>query len=219
MWEKPRYSRYQTNVVRVVFQALYSMKSLTLSLTLLLGLLAAETAVAQTATTAPKMPAGAKEANSSDRFLLQGGQVVLVQGKRPTPLTKNVVLSNGTKINYKSGIVELPGGKITTLKEGDYVRMNGDIVFATAGSAADARNDKSVTPSAQFQPYVDNRPAPNSTAGVELRLTELNQKISLMAEKIQLLNQKISLLSSSTQRPADTSQLDQQIKALDEKLK
>ncbi|TGD82767.1 DUF6799 domain-containing protein [Hymenobacter wooponensis] len=194
------------------------MKKLPLSLFLLLGLLAAAPSFAQT-TTAPKMPAGAKEVNSTDRFLMQGGQVVLVQGKRPTPLSKNVVLSNGTKINYKSGIVELPGGKITTLKEGDYVRMDGGIVFATPGSAAEARNEPANTASSQFQQYVDNRPAPNSTAGVEVRLTELNQKISLMGEKIQLLNQKICLMSSSSQRPVDTSQLDQQIKALDEKLK
>ncbi|QJX47719.1 hypothetical protein HMJ29_12515 [Hymenobacter taeanensis] len=194
------------------------MKKLPLSWLMLLGLLAATPAIAQT-TTAPKMPAGAKEASSADRFMLQGGQVVLVQGKRPTPLTKNIVLSNGTKINYKSGIVELPGGKITTLKEGDYVRMDGGIVFATPSSAAAARNEPASTSSPQFQQYIDNRPAPNSAAGVELRLTELNQRISLMGEKIQLLNQKISLMSSAGQRPADTSQLDQQIKALDEKLK
>ncbi|TGE08113.1 DUF6799 domain-containing protein [Hymenobacter fodinae] len=194
------------------------MKKLLYSVALLTGFLAATPVIAQS-TTAPKMPAGAKEANSNDRFLMQGGQVVLVQGKRPTPLTKNVVLSNGTKINYKSGIVELPGGKITTLKEGDYVRMDGGIVFATPSSAAEARNEPAGSAGTQFQQYVDNRPAPNSAAGVEARLMELNQKISLMGEKIQLLNQKISLMSSAGQRPADTSQLDKQIKALDEKLK
>lgn len=195
------------------------MKTICLSFALALGLLAsASTASAQT-TTAPKMPAGAKQTNSTDRFIMRNGQVVLMQGQSVTPLTKNVVLSNGTKINYKSGIVEVVEGKITTLKEGDFVRMNGDIVFATAGSAAQARNDASVAPDTKFNNYVDTTPSPSSPAAMEARLTTLNQKISLMGEKIQLLNQKISLMSSSTQRPADTSQLDQQIRALDEKLK
>jgi hypothetical protein len=192
------------------------MKTIFFSLSVLLGLLAvAPSASAQTTAT----PAGAKTANATDRFVMRNGQVVLMQGQNVTPLSKNVVLSNGTKINYKSGIVELAEGKITTLKEGDYVRMSGEIVFATAGSAAQARNDASVAPDAKFNNYVDKTPDPNGPAAMEARLTVLNQKITLMGEKIQLLNQKISLLSSSTQRNADTSQLDQQIKALDEKLK
>ncbi|WP_045688317.1 DUF6799 domain-containing protein [Hymenobacter sp. AT01-02] len=173
----------------------------------------ASTATAQTAT-----PAAATSV-SSERYLMQNGQVVLMQGGRPSAISKNVVLRNGTKINYKSGIVELPGGKMTTLKEGDYVRPDGGIVFATPSSAAQARGDNSVPTSAQFDKYVDTRPTPNSSADVEARLTVLNNKITLMGEKIQLLNQKISLLSTNAQRPTDTSQLDQQIKDLDAKLK
>lgn len=182
-----------------------------------LSLLTASVATAQT-NTAPEV-AGPVATNPSDRFLLQNGEVVLVQGKRPTPLTKNVLLSNGTKINYKSGIVELPGGKLTTLKEGDYVRPNGDIVFATPASAAQARGDKSVPASAQFDTYLDPRPAPSTPAAMESRLSEMNTKISLMAEKIQLLNQKISLLSTNAPKPTNTASIDQQIQAIDAKLK
>ncbi|TGE29618.1 DUF6799 domain-containing protein [Hymenobacter metallicola] len=165
----------------------------------------------------PARPIGAIEAGSNDQFLMREGEVVLRQGSTTTPLTKNVVLANGTKVNYKSGIVELPGGKKTTLKEGDYVTMKGDIVFATPGSAAAARGTTAPA-GAQFEPYVDRNSAP-TTADMETRLSSLNSRITLMAQKIQLLNDKISLLSSSTQRPADTSQLDQQIKALDEQLR
>lgn len=186
----------------------------TFLLLLLLSLGSAPAVLAQTANVA-----GPVETAPSDRFMLQNGEVVLVKGKRPTPLTKNVLLSNGTKINYKSGIVELPGGKMTTLKEGDYVRPNGDIVFGSPASAAQARGDNSVPTTAQFNTYVDPRPAPATPLAMETRLTEMNSKISLMAEKIQLLNQKISLLNATGQQKVDTSALDQQIQALDAKLK
>jgi hypothetical protein len=190
------------------------MKKILLSL-VAAALWAAPAAYAQTT---PNV-AGPVATAPSDRFLMQNGEVVLVQGKRPTALTKNVLLSNGTKINYKSGIVEFPGGKITTLKEGDYVRPNGDVVFASPASAAQARGDNSVPATAKFDTYVDPRPAPATPAAMETRLGEMNQKISLMAEKIQLLNQKISLLSNNAQRPADTAALDQKIQAIDAKLK
>ncbi|MBC6988482.1 DUF6799 domain-containing protein [Hymenobacter sp. BT491] len=172
-------------------------------------------AAAAQSKTAPK-PAGAVSANSTDQFLMKDGAVVLRQGTKITPLTKNVQLANGTKVNYKSGIVELPVGKMTTLREGDYVTMQGDIVFATPASAAAARGDNSVPATAQYQQYID-RDTPSSAAEMESRLTSLNSKITLMAQKIQLLNDKISLLSSG-QRPANTTQIDQQLKALDQQL-
>lgn len=190
------------------------MKKALLSL-IAVALWAAPAARAQTTTNV----AGPVATAPSDRFMMQNGEVVLVQGKRPTALTKNVLLSNGTKINYKSGIVEFPGGKITTLKEGDYVRPSGDVVFASPASAAQARGDNSVPATAKFDTYVDPRPAPATPAAMETRLGEMNQKISLMAEKIQLLNQKISLLSTNAQRPTDTAALDQKIQAIDAKLK
>ncbi|RSK36254.1 DUF6799 domain-containing protein [Hymenobacter metallilatus] len=179
-------------------------------------LLATAQGFAQT-TNAPV--AGPVETTATDRFMMQNGEVVQVRGRRPMPLTHNVLLANGTKINYKSGIVEFPGGKITTLREGDYVRPSGDVVFATPGSAAQSRGDKTVPTDAKFETYVDPRPAPATPAAMETRLTEMNTKIGLMAEKIQLLNQKISLLSSNAQRPTDTAALDQKIQAIDAKLK
>jgi hypothetical protein len=178
--------------------------------------LAAPLGAAAQSKTAPK-PAGAVAANGSDQYLMREGEVVLRQGSTITPLSKNVVLSDGTKVNYKSGIVELPGGKKTTLKEGDYVTVQGDVVFATPGSAAAARGDKSVPAGAQYTTYIDRNYAPTSTE-METRLGSLNSRITLMGQKIQLLNDKISLLSSNPSKPADTSQLDQQIKSLDQQL-
>ncbi|GAA4017528.1 hypothetical protein GCM10022408_33900 [Hymenobacter fastidiosus] len=192
------------------------MNCLLLSASVCLSL-AAPLSVAAQSKTAPK-PIGAIEAGNTDHFLMRDGEVVLRQGSTTKPLYKNVALADGTKVNYKSGIVELPGGKKTTLKEGDYVTMKGEIVFATAGSAAAARGDKSVPATAQYETYVD-RNSSTSTTDMETRLTSLNSRITLMAQKIQLLNDKITLLSSTAQRPTDTSQLDQQIKALEEQLR
>jgi hypothetical protein len=149
---------------------------------------------------------------------MQNGAVVLQQGTQIKPLSQNVRLANGTKVNHKSGIVEFSTGKITTLQEGDYVTMQGDIVFATPVSAAAARNDKSVPAGAKFNQYVERGAAPNpTTAGANV--AALTNKMNLMEKKIQLLNEKITLLGAATQRPVDTSQLDQQLRALDEQLK
>ncbi|MCC2548123.1 hypothetical protein LJY25_16860 [Hymenobacter sp. BT175] len=180
---------------------------LALLLSLTLG-----TAAAQSKT-APK-PAGAVEANSTDQFLMKDGRVVLRRGSQLTALTQNVRLADGTKVNYKSGIVELSGGKIITLKDGDYVTMQGDVVYATPSSAAESRGDKSVPTGAQFEQYVD-RQNPKNLTELEARLDNMNSKITLMTQKIQLLNQKISLLSTGNQKAPDTSQLDQQIQTLD----
>lgn len=187
------------------------MRPLLSSALIALALMASLSATAQTKT-APK-PAGAVTTGATDRFLMQNGSVVLMQNGRPTPLTQNVRLGNGTKVNYKSGIVELPGGKITTLQEGDYVTSRGEIVFATPASAAAARGQKA-EPGAKFEPYVERGGLP-SPADVDARLTTLGTRLDLMAQKIQLLNQKISLLSVNAQRPTDTAQLDQQIQQLE----
>lgn len=173
-------------------------------------LVAAPEATAQTKT--------APAATSTDRYLLRNGEVVLMKGQAPTALTKNVVLPNGTKINYKSAIVEFPTGKKTTLQEGDYVTMAGDIVFATPGSAAQSRNDTSVPADAQYEKYVQRGTAPASTTAMESRLSDVNTKISLMAQKVQLLNDKISLMAPKPANQAALDQLNQQIKSLDEQL-
>jgi len=166
------------------------------------------TAVAQTTPTRPAAVADAVEIGPTAQFLMRNGTIVLRQDNKNQPLTKNIRLANGTKINYKSGIVELMQGKMTTLHEGDYVTPKGEIVFATPASAAAARGDHSVASTKQFEPYVQ---VGTTSADVQ------NKRIELMAKKIDLLNQKVNLLSGTGPKP-DTRQLDQQLQALDHQL-
>lgn len=177
------------------------------------------------ALTATPRPAAAQEGGfpvattANSRFVLSEGAVVHQQGTKITALTQNVRLAGGTKINVKSGIVELPGGKITTLHEGDYVQADGGIVFKTPASAAAARGDKTaLPPDAQYDKYVQTGSAPNNFAEMEARVNGLDQRVQLMARKIKLLNEKITLLSQTRQKLPNTAQLDQQIKALDAQL-
>lgn len=156
--------------------------------------------------------------SANTQFLFLNGAVVRREGSETTALSQNVRLSNGTKINYKNGMVELPGGKITTLHEGDYVKPDGSIVFATPASAAAARGDNSVSADVQFDTYVTVGGAPQNMTEVEARLSSLDKRTQLMAQKIKLLNDKITLLSSGGQKLPNTAQLDQQIRTLDSQL-
>jgi hypothetical protein len=158
-------------------------------------------------------PAGAVAANATDRFVMSDGTVLLMQGGRSNPLSKNVVLSNGTKINYKSGIVEFTTGKKTTLREGDYVKMNGDIVYATPASAAAARGDNSVPATAQYDKYVERGTTATSTTVSGTPVSE--ELTALLTRKIQLLNQKISLMTPNPANQAAVDKLNQQLGALD----
>jgi hypothetical protein len=148
---------------------------------------------------------------------MQNGAVVRRRDGQTTGLSQNVRLPGGTKINVKSGIVELTTGKMITLKEGDYVKADGGVMFATPQSAAASRGETAPA-DAKFDDVIGVRPAAGS-ADVDARLGDLNRRVELMAQKIQLLNQKISLLSQNNPKAPDTSQLDGQIKALDEQLR
>lgn len=55
------------------------------------------------------------------------------QAQQEVALSKDVVLSNGTRINYLNGIVEYADGRQVELKEGDFVAMNGDVKVAGSG--------------------------------------------------------------------------------------
>ncbi|WP_400191824.1 DUF6799 domain-containing protein [Hymenobacter sp. B81] len=192
------------------------MKLLPFLLLLTAVLLGAPRAQAQS----PARPAAAatNDLQNGDQFVMQNGAVVKRRGSQTYGLNQNVRLPNGTKVNVKSGIVELPTGKITTLKEGDYVKADGGIIFATPQNAAAARGETAPA-DAKFGEVVDRGTAPVTSADVDARLADLNRRVELMAQKVQLLNQKISLLSQGHPKAPDTSQLDQQIKGLDEQLR
>ncbi|WP_345058977.1 DUF6799 domain-containing protein [Hymenobacter glaciei] len=154
------------------------------------------------------------QTTASTRFVMQNGEVVKRDGSQVTALSQNVKLASGVKINYKNGIVEMPADKINpkgkkiTLREGDYVRADGGVVFATPGSAAAAKGAAPTPPSATYEKYVQRGPG----------YAEPAQRVSMLNKKIELLNQKISLLSQGRSDLPDTKAIDAQLADLESQL-
>lgn len=154
------------------------------------------------------------QTTTTTRFVMQNGEVVKRDGNQTTPLSQNVKLANGVKINYKNGIVEMPAdklnasGKKITLREGDYVRTDGGVVFATPGSAAAAKGAAPTLPSATYEKYVQRGPG----------YAEPTQRVPLLNKKIELLTQKIDLLSRGRTDLPDTKALDVQLAELETQL-
>ena len=141
------------------------------------------------------------------QFVMQNGEVVRREGTQTSALTQNVKLANGVKINFKNGIVEMPADKINpkgkklTLREGDYVRADGGVVFASRTSAAAARGAAPTPPDAKYDTYVQ-RGAGYADPAVQVGL--LNKKVELLTQKVQLLSQ------GRTDLP-DTKSIDDQL--------
>jgi hypothetical protein len=152
--------------------------------------------------------------NRNAQFVFRNGEVVQRLGTQITPLTQNVRLPNGTKINVKSGIVEFPGGKITSLHENDYINAEGGIVFSTPASAAAARGDNSVAANAKYDKYVQVGTAPATVLG-----DAPNEREQLLMQKIELLNRKVSLLQQTHPNAPNTEAVDRQLQDLDTKIK
>jgi hypothetical protein len=148
------------------------------------------------------------------QFVMLNGEVMRREGSQVTPLTQNVKLPSGIKINYKSGIVEIPADKVNpqgkniTLRENDYVRPDGGIVFATPASAAAARGQLSTAGNTKYETYVQRGPGYADPA----------VQMPLLTKKIELLNQKISLLSQGRTDLPDTKAIDAELARLDSQL-
>ena len=151
------------------------------------------------------------------QFVFLNGEVVRREGSQTTALTQNVKLANGVKINFKNGIVEMPAdknypkGKKITLREGDYVRADGGVVFATPASAAAARDaaTAAATPAGtKYETYVQRGPGYAGPAG----------QAALLSKKVELLNQKVALLTQACPNAPDTKALDEQLAKLDAQL-
>ena len=157
---------------------------------------------------ASAQPGGSSaQTTARTQFVFQDGVVVRRDGTTITPLTQNVRLKDGTKINYKSGIIELPTGKITTLREGDFVRPDGGIVFGSPASAAAARGE-TVKGGEQFDTYVQKFGTAMGPA----------QQLNLMQQKIELLEQKVTMLSEGRSDAPSTSLIDKQIEIINNQL-
>ena len=169
--------------------------------------------------TAPR-PAAAQaggfpvQSTARTQFVFMNGEVMRRDGSQTAALTQNVKLANGTKINYKNGIVEMPAdkvhpqGKKLTLREGDYVRADGGVVFATPASAAAARGNAPQAPGAKYDTYVQRGPGYAAPA----------QQVPLLTKKIELLNQKISLLRQGRTDLPDTKAIDDQLAQVEAQL-
>lgn len=152
--------------------------------------------------------------NRNAQFVFRNGEVVQRLGSQLTPLTQNVRLPNGTKINVKSGIVEFPGGKITSLHENDYINAEGGIVFSTPASAAAARGDHSVAADAKYDKYVQVGTAPTT-----ITADAPNEREQLLMQKIELLNRKVTLLQQTHPNAPNTDAVDKQLQELDARIK
>jgi hypothetical protein len=158
------------------------------------------------------------QTTANTRFLMQNGEVVRREGSQITPLTQNVKLRNGVKINYKNGIVEMPADKINpkgkkiTLRDGDYVRPDGGVVFATPGSAAAAQGNAAAgTPGAggaRYDTYVQHGPG----------FSDPSIQVGLLQKKVELLTQKVQLLSQGRTDMPDTKSIDDQLTQVNSQL-
>ena len=152
--------------------------------------------------------------NRNAQFVFRNGEVVQRLGTQITPLAQNVRLPNGTKINVKSGIVEFPGGKITSLHENDYINAEGGIVFSTPQSAAAARGDNSVASTAKFDKYVQVGTAPTTISA-----DAPNEREQLLMQKVELLTRKVTLLQQTHPNAPNTDAVDKQLQDLDSQMK
>ena len=148
------------------------------------------------------------------QFVFRNGEVMERTGQQLKPLTQNVRLPNGTKINVRSGIVEFPGGKITSLHEGDYLNAEGSLVFATPASAAAARGDNSVAINEKYNKYVQVGATPSTVLG-----SAFTEREALLTREIDLLQRKVTLLQQTHPNPPATEEVDKQLQELDTKIK
>ena len=153
------------------------------------------------------------------QFVFMNGEVMRREGTQTTALTQNVKLANGVKINYKNGIVEMPAdkvhpkGKKITLREGDYVRADGGVVFASPTSAAAARGAATspATPAgAKYETYVQRGPG---YAAPEQQMQLLNKKVELLTQKVQLLSQGRTDLPSTQAIDSQLAEINTQLTA------
>jgi TolA-binding protein len=176
--------------------------------------------------TAPRYAAAQEGASATKitartQFVLKNGEVVQRDGNQLTPLTQNVRLANGVKINYRNGIVEMPAdkvypqGKRITLQEGDFVRPDGGIVFATPASATAARGDAAKAANATYEKYVQKGA---NYPGLVSQMAAPAPQLTLLQKKVDLLNQKVTLLSQGRTDLPDTKAIDDELTQLDTQL-
>jgi hypothetical protein len=138
--------------------------------------------------------ATAQNAGASDGFVLQNHALVLRMDAhsaklkpQDVALTKDVVLANGTRINYKTAVVEYADGRQVTLQDGDFVSMSGDVQVAGSGQlikAVQPAPASPATPVAAAFTYKAAEPVNGKLKGVvELGASGFNSFIVRMDEQ------------------------------------
>jgi hypothetical protein len=88
------------------------------AITLSLGVFA-QNSTNQTNTTTPQ-----QNVKSHDGVIMKDGKLLMMKNGQTTQLTTDLTLDNGTVVK-SDGTVQAKDGTTTTLKEGDYVAMDG----------------------------------------------------------------------------------------------
>ncbi|MCC3158326.1 hypothetical protein LJ737_13840 [Hymenobacter sp. 15J16-1T3B] len=71
-------------------------------------------------------------------FAVKDNSLVVQTNTKSTPLTKSVVLINGTRLDYQTRTAMLPGGQKVVLREGDTVTLYGEVHQAKESAVASA---------------------------------------------------------------------------------
>ena len=143
------------------------MKAIVLFSAILVGLGGNLTVNAQT-----KRAEAAQQLGASDGFVLNNRALVLRMndhaGKlkpQDVALSKDVVLSNGTRIDHKKAIVEYADGRQVPLQNGDFVNMSGDIKVASSGQLITAPQPGAASEPSTTEPAGATETAATPAAG------------------------------------------------------
>ena len=71
--------------------------------------------------------AGDEKAMTKDHMMMKDGKVMMVMGGKTTPVDKDVVLANGTKVT-PAGAVTMKDGMKSMMKEGEMMGMDGEMM-------------------------------------------------------------------------------------------
>src|SRR5690349_21127755 len=82
------------------------------------------------------MAQNASSAGFTSWFTVKDNALVVQTNTKTTPLTKTVVLINGTRLDYQTRTAQLPGGQKVVLREGDTVTLYGEVSQSAANAAA-----------------------------------------------------------------------------------
>ena len=195
------------------------MRKITSTLILLLLLLSASPEVFSQAAAKPKATKTKMAPVTGQQLVLQNGRMVTRKDGQSIPLEKELMLTNGTKLQ-PDGTLVLKNGKQEKLREGEAVGMDGTITpVAGSDQALLSFQNNLAAIEEQFDLVM---------ADSELQkdqLTRLSERLTILNEKMLLLNEKVALLQkaeSKKARKAATSELDrieQQLHQLNTRLK